>query len=266
MSKSPPNNDNDNTANTNTANTNKNNNKPKNNSKSKFVFHYRKHKHTPNKVEAALLYDIQNYIPIYSRFFDINSTNYNQIQLNHKYYMNTSDYYNGGSDCASTVNNDNSNNDNSNNDNDDKSISVSASAAISHNPNHLETCIIDDAGNEINVPIFVKYSPLIDPIKYLSGKYDVNDSRIHTLPTISSTEDTCDAKMLDKNNASYVDAFFSYLTSQTLHHHGNVHGVDFYGTYLSKQREFSTNIFDDIEYLTDCDFFNKHKDELFSLD
>ena len=39
---------------------------------SKFQLHYRKHKYTPDSIESALLYDIQNYIPIYSRFFDIN--------------------------------------------------------------------------------------------------------------------------------------------------------------------------------------------------
>ena len=52
-----------------------------------FQLHYRKHKYTPEPIEPALLYDIQNYIPIYSRFFDITETNYNGIQLNQKYYL-----------------------------------------------------------------------------------------------------------------------------------------------------------------------------------
>jgi hypothetical protein len=52
-----------------------------------FQLHYRKHKYTPDKIDSALLYDIQNYIPIYTRFFDINETNYNGIQLNQKYYL-----------------------------------------------------------------------------------------------------------------------------------------------------------------------------------
>jgi hypothetical protein len=68
------------------------------------------------------------------------------------------------------------------------------------------------------------------------------------------------------NNASYVDGFFSYLTSKTLHTHGIVHGLDYYGSYLCKQREFSTNVFDDIEYLVGCSFFNQYENELFSID
>jgi hypothetical protein len=52
-----------------------------------FQLHYRKHKYTPEKIETALLFDIQNFTPIYSRFFDINESNYNSIQLNQKYYL-----------------------------------------------------------------------------------------------------------------------------------------------------------------------------------
>ena len=57
-----------------------------------FQLHYRKHKYTPDTIEQALLYDIQNYIPIYSRFFDLNDTNYNGIQLNQMYYLQNITY------------------------------------------------------------------------------------------------------------------------------------------------------------------------------
>jgi hypothetical protein len=56
------------------------------------------------------------------------------------------------------------------------------------------------------------------------------------------------------------------LTSRALHEHGIVHGVDYYGSYLCKQREFSTNIFDDIDYLVGCSFFNTYENELFTID
>jgi hypothetical protein len=72
--------------------------------------------------------------------------------------------------------------------------------------------------------------------------------------------------MLNTNNSSYVDGFFSYLTSRALHTHGVVHGLDYYGSYLCKQREFSTNVFDDIDYLADCSFFNTYENELFTID
>jgi hypothetical protein len=199
-----------------------------------FQLHYRKHKYTPEKIDTALLYDIQNYIPIYRRFFDINETNYNGIQLNQRYFLQNI---------------------------------VEHQSRISHNYslNHLETVIGDDAGNTINVPMFVKYSPLLDPIRYLSGKYEPTATKT-LLPKYDSTPDTCEEKMLNTNNSSYVDGFFSYLTSCSLHTHGIVHGLDYYGSYLCKQHEFSTNVFDDIEYLSDCSFFNTYENERFTID
>jgi len=214
----------------------------------KFQLHYRKHKYTPDRIEIAKLYDIQNYIPIYNRFFDINETNYNGIQLNQKYYLqNIIEHPSDATD-------------------DTHSTSL----------NHLETIIGDDAGNTTNIPIFVKYSPLLDPIRYLSGKYETPATTITadgnsttpktSLPKYNSTPENCEEKMLNMNNSSYVDGFFSYLTSRALHTHGVVHGLDYYGSYLCKQREFSTNVFDDIDYLADCSFFNTYENQRFTID
>lgn len=218
-----------------------------------FQLHYRKHKYTPEKIDTALLYDIQNYIPVYSRFFDINETNYNGIQLNQKYYL-----HNIIEHPTQIVANHNGANE-------DVRCNSSHSSL-----NHLETVIGDDTGNTINVPMFVKYSPLLDPIRYLSGKYEssagVSNISGAILPKYNSTLENCDEKMLNTNNSSYVDGFFSYLTSRALHTHGIVHGIDYYGSYLCKQREFSTNVFDDIDYLADCPFFNTYENERFIID
>jgi hypothetical protein len=206
-----------------------------------FQLHYRKHKYTPDKIDSAKLYDIQNYIPIYSRFFDINETNFNSIQLNQMYYLQNIIEHSRGEDT-------------------DETHATSL--------NHLETVIGDDAGNTTNVPMFVKYSPLLDPIRYLSGKYETPGTSTPktSLPKYNSIPENCEEKMLNTNNSSYVDGFFSYLTSRALHTHGVVHGLDYYGSYLCKQREFSTNVFDDIDYLADCSFFNTYENQRFTID
>ena len=219
---------------------------------SAFQIHYRKHKYTPDTIESALLYDIQNYIPIYSRFFDVNESNYNGIQLNQRYYLQNVIAH------PTQIIGDNNGDNNGDTDQYDRSI---------HSLNHLETIIVDDNGNTNNVPMFVKYSPLLDPIRYLSGKYDTQpDNKTRALPKYNSTPETCDDKILNINNSSYADGFFSYLTSRALHDHGIAHGVDYYGSYLCKQREFSTNVFDDIDYLVGCSFFNKYENDLFTID
>ena len=53
---------------------------------------YQKRKNTEffthlEKPDSIFLSKTQNYIPIYSRFFSLNETNYNSINLNHKYYV-----------------------------------------------------------------------------------------------------------------------------------------------------------------------------------
>jgi hypothetical protein len=63
-----------------------------------------------------------------------------------------------------------------------------------------------------------------------------------------------------------VDGFFSYLSSQLLHAHDFIHGIDFYGSYLATQKDFIVNIFDDQEYLMKNEFFKKNNGILFYYD
>ena len=39
--------------------------------------------------ELLFLSNAQNYIPIYTKFFSLNETNYNSINLNHKWYISS---------------------------------------------------------------------------------------------------------------------------------------------------------------------------------
>ena len=76
---------------------------------------------------------------------------------------------------------------------------------------------------------FVKFSPLIDPAKYMSGKY-VNENI--KLPNIMDTSANTMSKILDSNNASYVDNFFYYLSSRLLNHHNFIGGYFVVGDIL----------------------------------
>lgn len=117
-----------------------------------------------------------------------------------------------------------------------------------------------------NIPcnIFIKNSPLLDPIKYMIGKYDINDEKIRTLPKLMSTEEECHNKLLSQNNSSYVDCFFSFLSSNVLHHYNFKNSIDFYGSFLAVQKKFKMNITDDYDYLNESDYFleniNNHFD------
>jgi len=121
-------------------------------------------------------------------------------------------------------------------------------------------------GQVCDKDIFVKYSPLLDPVRYMIGKYDVVNANVRTLPKITSSDQDTHPKMLSPNNASYVDGFFSYLTSSLLHKHGFLHGIDFYGSYLGIQTKFKTCITDDVDYLRGSDFFNDNIGKLFVIE
>jgi hypothetical protein len=119
-----------------------------------------------------------------------------------------------------------------------------------------------DMGHVVSMPdgkvcekeVFIKFSPLLDPVRYMIGKYDVGDGSIRSLPRLGAGA-SVHPKIADPNNASYVDCFFSYLTSSLLHKHGFVHGIDFYGSFLGIQRQFRACVTDDLDYLRESDFF-----------
>lgn len=202
-----------------------------------MIVHYQKRKNIElfeslEKPNCLFLSKTQNYIPIYQRFFSLNTTNYNNVNLNNKWYI-------------SNVNN-----------------------CVDDNPNVFD-CIISNTVNTKktkSVSAFFKLAPLLDPCKFLIGKHDLNDTTIFHLPEIDSNESHTHSKLLDKNNSAYVDSFFVYLSSQLFHEHRFIHGLDFYGSFLSIKKDYKINIIDDIDYLSESDFFNKNKNVLFQVD
>jgi hypothetical protein len=114
--------------------------------------------------------------------------------------------------------------------------------------------------------VFFKLAPLLDPYKYMIGKYDISNPKLFNLPKLHSTAEDCNPKFMDCNNAAYVDGFFLYLSSQLTNNHKFIHGVNYYGSFLAIKHDFKLNVFDDIDYLNNSDFFNKNKNVLFTID
>lgn len=129
----------------------------------------------------------------------------------------------------------------------------------------LET-VVDGKNVPMDASIFVKSSPLLDPLHFLRGKYDLENPIMRQLPTLDSTPETCFPKLLDPNNSAYVDGFFSYLTSMMYENHGWIHGVQYYGSFLGVQSRFKYNVADDLEFLEDSEYFSKNISKYFDLD
>jgi hypothetical protein len=198
----------------------------------------RKNNNLFNKLQnpTISLTNVQNYVPIYSRFFSLNINNFNSINLNHNWSV---------SDIKEVNKSDASDSDN------------------------IYMCKLKNMSGDddfsINQKIFIKMAPLLDPFKFLVGKYNHNDPDLFNMPTIDKTVKV-HPKLNDHNNASYVDSFFSYLTSQVLHVHQFVNALDFYGSFMAVKNNYKINVIDDLDYLIQSDFFNKNKNTLFKID
>ena len=181
--------------------------------------------------KSLFISNAQNYIPIYNKFFSLNETNYNNVNLNHKWYL---------TDVCETN---------------------------EENPNLLKCKVKNSTNNKIKEKdVFFKMAPMIDPYKFLIGKYSVHNEKIFSLPQLNNTDLDCYEKFLDMNNCAYVDGLFAYFSSNLLYTHNFYHGVDYYGSFLGIKNNFTINVFDDIEYLNNSDFFNKNKSIMFKVD
>ena len=167
----------------------------------------------------------QNYIPIYTSFFMLTSNNYNSINLNNQQALHSLTEKLTENIFASTVKN--------------ESDEVFAKS------------------------VFFKLSPLLDPFKYLAGKYDISNSELFNLPKFDDAK--CLTKIADPNNAAYVDSFFTYLTCQLLNRKGFLHGLDFYGSFLGVKNNYHVDIGDDLDMLSNSPFFHQHNNNLFTF-
>ena len=204
-----------------------------------FSVNYQKRKNNSlfNKFQTnnnINLSNLQNYIPIYDRFFSLNDSNFNSINLNHKWAIS-----------------------------DIKDFKNKESEHLHIFYSKLKN-IYDENDIISSQKVFIKMAPLLDPFKYLVGKYNYNDPDLFNLPTLSSLK--IHPKISDPNNSSYIDGFFSFLTNQLLHEHQFIHGVEYYGSFLAIKNDFKINVIDDLDYLTQSDFFLKQQNILFKVD
>jgi hypothetical protein len=134
---------------------------------------------------------------------------------------------------------------------------------------NLNTIVNMNTNESIENPVFVKFSPLLDPIRYLIGKYKAQNESLRILPSQLSQyseSSKCHPKLLNLNNASYIDNFFCYLSSQLVNIHQFKHGIDFYGSFLGIQEKFKINIVDDIDYLNQSEHFLNSRNEVYEID
>ena len=125
--------------------------------------------------------------------------------------------------------------------------------------------VTDNQQKKTKKNIFIKYSPLVDPVHYLIGKYKENFTvSRHIIPYDQTCKDATQ-RILDPNNCAYVDGFFNFLSSKLLHECNFCHGVDYYGSYVCNQKKFKIDIGDDFDYLQDSRHFMDTYKSLYNI-
>jgi hypothetical protein len=202
------------------------------NKKDTLDLNYVKRKNTEifKYLEEDEFVEIQNYLPIYNKFFALNEKNYNSVNFNNTTFLHELHNHVGTNkyiwDCS------------------------------------LKNATTDEP---FRTTTFLKMAPVLDPFKYLIGKYDVNDQTLFLLPN-KDDQTKFHPKIIDANNSAYIDGLFSFLSSKLIHKYNFVNGVDYYGSFLGIKNNFTINVADDLEYLIKSDFFNKNKGSLFQVD
>jgi hypothetical protein len=199
-------------------------------------YHKRKNSNLFQKMQqhqGIQLTNIQNYIPIYNTLFSLNENNYNSINLNYNWDIHDIKENNLDSEFIFNC--------------------------------RLKNNIVDTIF--CNQKVFFKMAPLLDPFKYIIGKYDCNDINLFNLPLpLFLNKTNIHPKLLDSNNSSYIDGFFAYLTSKLYNDKNFIHGINYFGSFLAIKHNFKINVIDDIDYLIKSDFFNKNKNILFQVE
>ena len=193
-----------------------------------FDLYYKKNDNTAlfKSLEELGISKVQNYIPLYQQFFSLKSSNYKNLNLNHVFHIEK----------------------------------------VKKTPKRNKfICTVKSDVRQEEKLCFFKFSPLLDSVKYMVGKYEnLGEQERTTLPELENS--SCHKKVMDPNNSAYVDGFFSYLTSQLHHNCYFPHGLDFFGSFLGIQKEFVVNVVDDLEYLHDSTYFHKNQNKKFKLE
>lgn len=184
--------------------------------------------------QSIQLSNMQNYIPIYKNFFSLNETNYNSINLNNTWSI----------------------------------FDLAQAAPKNELRKNAHNAIIKKMGEDTNkcVNVFFKMAPLLNPFKYLTGKYENTGHDIFKLPSFDETDAALHPSMVDMNNSAYVDGCFTFFSSFLIHEHGFIHGVDYYGSFLGHKNGFQVDVIEDLEHLISSEYFKKNTGVLFTIE
>lgn len=142
---------------------------------------------------------------------------------------------------------------------------------VFNHENYIQKVLKKTSKNEYTVQLlddsittcFVKQSPVIDHIYYLTGKYqlfqDINEKLV-TYEKKSKLD-----KMNSIHNTAYIDFVFYFLTSKLSSINKFPHACTFYDSFQTIYNNYEIDVSEDIDVIENSEYFHNHYNSLFSL-
>lgn len=121
----------------------------------------------------------------------------------------------------------------------------------------------DGVGDLCERESFVKFSPLLDPLKHISGGYSESD--LSVLPTFDASSNG-HSKLARTDNSSYIDAATSAMCALLHSHSGIPNLIEFYGYFLGVKQGYRHMITDDVDVAFHSKYFSDHAGTKFKLE
>lgn len=138
--------------------------------------------------------------------------------------------------------------------------------------NTNETLLTLSSSSDFNrEDIYVKFAPIMDPFRFIMGKYSQYTDDVFCLPTFIKKKNKIETfnpfyKINNPVNSAYVDGFFYYLSTKLIEKYNFLNGVKSYGNFIGIKNNFKFKINDDLEYLINNNYFLKYSNKLFQVD
>ena len=112
---------------------------------------------------------------------------------------------------------------------------ANVSCVLTKESYNVFTCELDTGKKE---PLFVKFSPLFDPIKYAMGKVRDLSNNCKILPKFEANNLSF---ISDYNNVSVVDGLFTYVSGMLYNDFNFIHGVNYFGSFMGLHEKLQYN-------------------------
>ena len=131
---------------------------------------------------------------------------------------------------------------------------------ISKKSDNVYYALMDDG---VERDIFIKYTPLLDPIRYMVGRY------IPPIAIPSCSEDLNKNDILDNvksiHNIAYVESMFYMLSNILADKYKFPHAVTLFDSYLARKKSYILDITDDLDFIEEYPYFHKQHGKLFRI-